>query len=373
MTHNRTGKVQNILNNGVDYPHLISRDSGFIFKFIKKNNKFIHTFAEGAFLKKVGIPPSLIVGKTLHEFLSENHADEKQSYYEKAWSGNIINYEGNLNGFHYLCSLTPVIINSQVIEVNGTAIDITEDRRNTLKIQELEKLSLIGELVAAVAHEIRNPLTSIIGFTQMIKELSDDEIIDNYIEIVLTELNAINAIVNKFMFIAKPKEGMKTRETDIKSLVSQVVEFMKPQSALKGVHLIESIHFDQTLTIQCDPNQIKQLLMNLIQNAIEATTDPSTQEIIISLENMHDDSFLIEVTDKGSGMSQERQKRLFEPFYTTKEKGTGLGLMMCKRIIENHNGTIEINSQLGEGTTVRISLPKVFQSSSKTGLAVQRH
>ncbi|WP_049662456.1 ATP-binding protein [Bacillus sp. FJAT-27231] len=367
MTHYNVSYFQNISNVFVDYQNLIPKHNGFVFKFIKKNNKFIHTFAEGDFLKKVEIPPSLIVGKTLHELLPENQANEKQSFYEKAWSGSIINYEGNINGFYYLSSLTPVIVNSQVVEVNGTAIEITEHRKNTLKIQELEKLSLIGELAAGVAHEIRNPLTSVTGFAQMIKELSNDKTIDHYIEIVLTELNRINAIVNEFIFIAKPKENMKTRETDIKALVSHVVEFMKPQATLNGVHLIESIHFDQTLTIQCDPNQITQVLMNLIQNAIEATTDPSTQEIVISLKNGHSDSFLIEITDKGSGISQERQKRLFEPFYTTKEKGTGLGLMMCKRIIENHNGTIEINSQLGEGTTVRINLPTVFDHQQLQG------
>ncbi|RJS58882.1 ATP-binding protein [Bacillus sp. PK3_68] len=360
MTHNDTVTIQNILDNHVDYRNLIPKHNGFVFKFIKKNNEFIHTFAEGDFLKKIEIPPSIIVGKTLHDFLPESHADEKQSYYEKAWNGSIINYEGNLNGFYYLTSLTPVIINSRVIEVNGTAIEITEHRKNTLKIQELEKLSLIGELAAGVAHEIRNPLTCVTGFAQMIKELSSDKTIDSYMDIVLRELNRINAIVNEFIFIAKPKENMKTREVDIKALVSHVVEFMKPQATLKGIHLIKSIHFDQTFTIQCDPNQITQVLMNLIQNAIEATTDPATQEIVISLKNMHDESVSIEIIDKGSGISQERQKRLFEPFYTTKEKGTGLGLMMCRRIIENHSGTIEIHSQLGEGTTVIINLPKAF-------------
>lgn len=367
MLHDNTINIQNFCDNSIDYQNLIPRSNGFVFKFIKRENKFIHTFAEGNFLKKVGVPPSRIVGKTLHEFLDENQADEKQSYYEKAWSGSIINYEGSVNGFYYLTSLTPVIVNSQVIEVNGTAIEITEHRKNTLKIQELEKLSLIGELAAGVAHEIRNPLTSVTGFAQMIRELSTDQTIDRYIEIVLTELNRINAIVNEFIFIAKPKENMKTRETDIKALVSHVVEFMRPQATLNGIHLVESIHFNQPLTIQCDPNQITQVLMNLIQNAIEATTDPSTQEIVISLKNRQSDSFLIEIIDKGGGISQERQKRLFEPFYTTKEKGTGLGLMMCKRIIENHNGTIEVSSQLGEGTTVRINLPTAFEHQPLQG------
>jgi signal transduction histidine kinase len=358
MDHYNNENNQNINNNQVDYKHLISRQNGFVFKFIKKDNDFIHTFAEGDFLEKLGLSPACIIGKTLHEFLPEHRANQKYHFYEMAWNGATINFEGSLNGFYFLASLTPVIINSKIIEVNGTAIEITEHRKSTIKIQELEKLSLIGELAAGIAHEIRNPLTSITGFAQMIKELSNDETIDNYIEIMLNELNQINTIVNQFMFISKPKENMETRDTDMKALVSQVIEFMKPQTNLKGLNFIEFISSDSIFAAHCDPNQITQVIMNLIQNAIEATTD-SIQKIVVSLKNTNKNSLLIEITDKGCGISQERQKRLFEPFYTTKEKGTGLGLMMCKRIIENHDGTIEVNSQLGEGTTVRIILPMV--------------
>ncbi|WP_018392863.1 ATP-binding protein [Bacillus sp. 37MA] len=365
---------QNINNNTIDYKNLIPGPNRFVFKFVKKDNDFIHTFIEGEFLEKLGLSPSHIIGKSLHEFLPENQANQKHKFYELAWNGVPVNYEGYINGFHYLASLTPVVINSKIIEVNSIAIDITEYRKNSMKIQELEKLSLIGGLAAGVAHEIRNPLTSIIGFAQIIKESSIDEATDKYLEIMLNELNRISTIVNEFMCISKPKESMEFRNTDIKALVSRVIEFMKPQASLKGLNLIEFINSDSIITAHCDPNHLTQVLMNLIQNALEATTE-STQKIVVSLKNVNKDSLLIKITDQGSGISPERQKRLFEPFYTTKEKGTGLGLMMCKRIIENHNGTIEINSQLGKGTTVRIILPKAvnpLQSSSKTGLAVQR-
>ncbi|WP_051348599.1 ATP-binding protein [Peribacillus kribbensis] len=351
-------------NNQVDYKHLIPRKNGYVFKFIKKDNDFIHTFAEGDFLEKIGLSPACIIGKTLHDFSPEDQANQKQCFYEIAWNGNSVNYEGGANGYHYLASLTPLIIDSQVVEVVGTAIDITDYWKNVTKIQDLEKLSLIGELAAGIAHEIRNPLTSVTGFIKMILERSNDATTNEYLKIVLHELSQINTIVNQFMFIAKPKETMEIIHTDIKALISRVIEFMKPQANLKGLNFFEFISSDSIFTAQCDPNQLTQVLMNLIQNSIEATTDP-TQKIVISLKNINDDSFLIELTDKGSGILPERQKRLFEPFYTTKEKGTGLGLMMCKRIIENHNGTIEVNSQLGEGTTVRIILPKAFNHHQK--------
>ncbi|WNS79616.1 ATP-binding protein [Domibacillus sp. DTU_2020_1001157_1_SI_ALB_TIR_016] len=359
MDHNNNASNQNISNNKIEYKHNVPSEKGFVFKFVKKDNNFIHTFSEGSFLKKLGLSSSSFVGKPLSDFFSGDQLNAAFYCYETAWNGNIISFEGSTNGFSYLTTLTPITINSQVVEVIGTVFEITEFRKNALKIQELEKLSLIGELAAGVAHEIRNPLTSITGFAQLIEELSNDETINIYLEVMLTELNRINTIVNEFMFISKPKENMDTRDTDIKVLISHVIKFMSPQATLRGVRLSESISSNSTLIAHCDPNQIIQVLMNLVQNAIEATTDPA-QEIVISLKNTNKNSLLIEVTDKGSGISKERLKRLFEPFYTTKEKGTGLGLMMCRRIIENHNGTIKINSQLGEGTTVRITLPKSF-------------
>ncbi|WP_409304576.1 ATP-binding protein [Peribacillus sp. SCS-155] len=351
--------MQNTHNNGwnnIDYRNHIPRN-GFVFKFIKKENHYIHTFIEGDFIKKLNLSPSMVVGKTLFDFLSKKVATQKNSYYERAWNGETVNYDGELNGFHYVASLNPLIINGEVVRVNGTAIDITNEKRNETKIREMEKLSIVGELAAGIAHEIRNPLTSLTGFTQIIMERVEDEDLQEYLSIMLGELDRINNIVNEFMFIAKPKENMEVRSTHIHSLISHVIKFMEPQSNLKGIR----IDFDSQspITAECDPNHIKQVLINLIQNAIEASSDTS-EFIKISLNNIPEEKYLIEIIDRGSGISNERIKRLFEPFYTTKEKGTGLGLMICRRIIDLHKGTIEINSDLGAGTVAKIILPKTL-------------
>lgn len=358
MGHNNDKEIKHVFNSKIEHKHRVPIQNGFVFKFVKKDNDFIHTFSEGSFLKKLGLSSSSVVGKPLSGFLSGDQLNEARYCYETAWNGNIFSLEGSLNGFHYVASLTPIIINSEVVEVTGTVFEITEYRNSVLKIQELEKLSLIGELAAGIAHEIRNPLTSITGFVQMIQERSNDEITDTYLEIALQELKRINTIVNDFMFIAKPKENMEIRNVNIHSLVSYVIEFMKPQAILKDIQIVELTDSDLTFTTRCDPNQLTQVLINVIQNAIEATSGRQ-QKIVVSLKNVNENDFLIEIADQGDGISQERQKRLFEPFYTTKEKGTGLGLMMCKRIIENHDGSIEVNSQPGKGTTIRIILPKV--------------
>ncbi|MCM3791323.1 hypothetical protein M3221_23605 [Domibacillus indicus] len=141
MAHNNIVNSLDIQNKKLDHKSLIPTPNGFVFKFIKKDNDFVYTFIKGEFLKKVGLSPACIVGKTLHELSREDKANEKYHFYETAWNGSIINYEENVNGFHYLALLIPVMADSQVIEVTGTAIETTEHQKSALKIQELEKLS----------------------------------------------------------------------------------------------------------------------------------------------------------------------------------------------------------------------------------------
>lgn len=339
--------------SNMDFRTLLPRGNGFVFKFVKKNNQFIHTFIEGNLLTKMGITPSMIIGKTLFDFLPFEDASRKNLIYQKAWNGSSINYEGKFKDKFYIASLNPLIVNSKVIEVNGIAIDITIQKKDERKLLEMEKLSVIGGLAAGIAHEIRNPLTSIKGFTQMIKESIQDEKIEKYLTIMLDDMDRISNIVNEFMFIAKPKETLELKQVDINSLISNVIHFMEPQSNFKSISI--KTYFYKQIIALCDPNQLKQVLINLLQNAIEASKDNTN--IDVTLRESGKNEYMIQVADHGYGMPKERLDKLFEPFFTTKEKGTGLGLMMCKRIIETHHGTILIDSVEGEGTTVRITLP----------------
>ncbi|MDP4162398.1 MAG: PAS domain-containing sensor histidine kinase, partial [Bacillota bacterium] len=116
--------------NEIDYRDLVPRKNGFVFKFVKIENDFIHTYIEGELIKKANITPSMVIGKTLFDFLPEKHAKQKQDFYEMAWNGTPVNYEGTLAGITYLASLSPTILNSRVVEVNGTAIDITMEKKN---------------------------------------------------------------------------------------------------------------------------------------------------------------------------------------------------------------------------------------------------
>nr|WP_251027904.1 ATP-binding protein [Bacillus sp. ISL-41] len=219
----------------------------------------------------------------------------------------------------------------------------------------MEKLSVVGELAAGIAHEIRNPLTSLKGFAKIVKESVTDQKLIPYLDIMLDEMDRINQIVNEFMFIAKPNENVHFQFMNFSKLVTDCIHFMEPQANLKSI----KIEFDvkMEIIVDCDRNQMKQVLINLLQNAIEATED-NGHFISVSLDEAGAESVMITIRDKGCGIPEPRLKRLFEPFYSTKEKGTGLGLLTCKRIIDLHQGSIDIESQPGEGTTIRIVLPR---------------
>ncbi|MFT9598302.1 ATP-binding protein [Mesobacillus sp.] len=229
--------------------------------------------------------------------------------------------------------------------------DITEQRKTEDQLQVAEKLSVIGQMAAGIAHEIRNPLTAIKGFTQLLSEHPAEEA-EDYAEIILDELARIESIVGDLLVLAKP-QASNLSNVDLIPLVNGVVNLLNPQATLSDAFI--RIKTDTpSLYIDCEPDKIKQVLINLIQNSIEAMTNGG--EILVSISR---ESTLasIQVVDQGAGIPEDRLTKLGEPFYSTKEKGTGLGLMICQKIIKNHGGKIDFSSILNEGTTVTITLP----------------
>ena len=178
--------------------------------------------------------------------------------------------------------------------------------------------------------------------------------VHGYLGIMMDELDHINQIINDFIFIAKPG-AMDIRPHAIGAILKHAVKSMQSQALLKGICLENDIQ--AAITAVCDSNLIEQVFINLIQNAIDASIE-AKGSISISLTDHPENTYLICITDHGTGISSERLKRLYEPFYTTKEKGTGLGLMICRRIIEMHKGSIDFESTPGIGTEVRLVLPK---------------
>lgn len=232
--------------------------------------------------------------------------------------------------------------------------DITEKRQLERKVLEAEKLSVIGKLSAGLAHEIRNPLTPILGFIQLLEEThKDDEIALQYYQIIKDEIGRMKALINDFVLMSKPEVPQK-QEVNIYQLALETVELMKSQSIIYNIELklINELH-DNTITLYIDKNQIKQTLINLIQNAIQVMDNGEIKVVLEQQRNGID----ISIEDQGKGISEDVIDSIFDPFFTTKEDGIGLGLAVCSSIIKNHYGTISVQSKEGVGTTFTIFLP----------------
>lgn len=230
--------------------------------------------------------------------------------------------------------------------------DLTERKKSEEMLVRSEKLSLIGQMAAGVAHEIRNPLTALKGFTQLLKSRNrtDDK---HYFDIMMNELDRISLIVDEFMSLAKPQPA-EFKQSRAEHIVSGVYSLLESQAIMAGVEI--RLELESGLpAILCDENQIKQVIVNLVKNAIEAM--PHGGSVTLSVKNMEGNRVLIAVQDTGTGIPPELLSKIGEPFLTTKEKGTGLGLMICNRIVEAHHGGMRITSGEKEGTRVEIVLP----------------
>lgn len=230
--------------------------------------------------------------------------------------------------------------------------DITEKLEMEEQLKKSDTLSVVGELAAGIAHEIRNPMTALKGFIQLL-EGSVKEDHSMYFNIISSELQRIDSIINEFLILAKP-QSVKFIEKDITEIMKETVAFLNAQAVLHNVQI--QTFFERDLPfVYCEPNQMKKVFINLIKNAIEVMTKGGL--ITVTMESTLDRNIHISIRDEGAGISKDKIKKLGQPFFTTKEKGTGLGLMVTYKIIEEHNGSIMVESELEVGSTFHIYLP----------------
>ncbi|WP_077324515.1 PAS domain S-box protein [Virgibacillus siamensis] len=223
---------------------------------------------------------------------------------------------------------------------------------------KFEKLTVAGQLAAGIAHEVRNPLTAIKGFLQLMQSNPTDN--KEYSEVIFSELNRIEELLSELLVLARPQK-VKSVKRGLKVLLAQVISLIETQAKQNDIKIEKYIESDLP-DINCDGNQIKQVFINLLKNAIEAMPNGGT--IFISLKKHNADTLLIRIEDQGYGIPDHLLSKIGNPFFTTKDDGTGLGIMICHQIIEKHKGVMKVASS-SEGAVVKVYLPLIQASSNR--------
>jgi two-component system sensor histidine kinase PilS (NtrC family) len=238
--------------------------------------------------------------------------------------------------------------------------DITELKNLEAELKQKETLAAIGELSANMAHEIRNPLASLKGSIEMLKEgtLTKDHG-EKLMNIALSEMDRLNKIITDFLTYSRPKSPEFFR-FDLHEMLDEIIELIK--SATMNMEAISlRKEFSGRVEIVADPQKLRQVFLNLGMNAIESM--PEGGKLTISTKHSGD-RVVVSVKDSGVGIPKENLKEIFFPFFTTKDRGTGLGLSIAYRIIEEHNGRITVKSRPGQGTAFEVALPVAPDGSS---------
>lgn len=246
----------------------------------------------------------------------------------------------------------------------GTVADITKQKLAKLELEksnqqvqmQAQKLAVAGQIAAGIAHEVRNPLTSVNGFLQLMKTQYPER--TDYFDIIFSEIKRIDFVLSELLVLAKP-QSVHFQEVQLHGLLEQVITLLKTNAVLSNIDLKQPFKKQDVGAILADANQMKQLFINLIKNAIEAM--PEGGSIYISTEKVMNE-WKITIQDEGKGMSEEDIQKIYDPFFSTKTEGTGLGLTICAAILKDHHGRMDVVSELGKGTAFHIYLP-VWQKS----------
>ncbi|MBK5463178.1 MULTISPECIES: PAS domain S-box protein [unclassified Peribacillus] len=318
-----------------------------------------------------GYKRSELIGHTHQLVNSGYHSKEffddmwKTIQNRKVWNGEIRNRAKD--GSYYWVDTTIVpfyTVEGKPFQFLALRYDITERKQTEEMLHRQDKLAAVGQLAAGVAHEIRNPLTSMKGYTEYLQLDEKDENRLEYLGIIMDEINRVNEIVEEFLELSKP-QSLILETKNIVPIIQNVLSLTEFDARKKNVILFFDCYHEEIL-IRCDENRLKQVLLNFVINGIEAMPDGGEIKVVTELkeEKVH-----ISIIDTGVGMPPDQLRRIGEPFFTTKKSGNGLGLMISFKIIESHLGRVFVESEVNKGTVFNIVLPmEIVKDFSNDGI-----
>ena len=229
--------------------------------------------------------------------------------------------------------------------------DLTEIEALREKVQQKDRLAAIGEMAATVAHEIRNPLGGIAGFAALLaRDITDDDPRHRLVEKILVGAKHLERVVNELLEYTRPVE-LRFRTVACSDIVDAALGYVELDG--REVQIANAIAGD--VLVMADPDKLRQVFLNILLNAVQSIDGSGEIRVTAGAD---EEAMVIAVSDTGCGMAPEQMGQVFSPFFTTKEKGTGLGLAVAAKIVEGHGGQLTVESEVGEGTVFRVHLPR---------------
>lgn len=284
----------------------------------------------------------------------------------------VVSTDQEQNAIYIICLLKYqdlTSVDQKILQLENQALELSQllgerERELATTIKAMKDLSLkydnlssVKRLAASVAHEIRNPLTTVRGFMQLMKPLLEDSGKSSYADVAIDEIDRANKIIYEFLNASK-SPTLKKEYLPLHNVIQDIVMLCQSEAVLSNVELT-FIPSSKEVMIWMDGKQIKQVLLNLIQNALQAINDSLTERSgkITIRTCLTEETVSVLVEDNGQGMTEDVLHNLFKPFYTTKKEGNGIGLAVCSEIVKSHQGTIQVQSQLGHGSTFCLTFP----------------
>lgn len=343
----QTETILNAINNGV---MMIDKSMKIILfnKVFEEIYEINRDAVLGMDIEHLNMQTKFEANQLIEKLLNENSTSQ-------AFDVSITSFKGSKRELNF--STSPIKnIEGAVIGAIIIGADMTGQNEEKQRMMQQEKLALLGQMGAGIVHETRNYLTTIKGRCQLIDMQTNDEVIKKHSTKINSDVDEVNRIMSEFLFMAKPKE-IELVEVSIYEVFESIKGMIEASSLIRGVTLeIKMCGEDRYML--CDESQLKQVILNICKNGIDAMANQPDAKLFVETGfSEENNEVFIHIKDNGKGISSGNLDKIGTPFFTTKSTGTGLGLSVCYKIIKDHGGRIEVQSEVGKGTRFTIVLP----------------